>query len=58
MAENKSKGNKAMFYAGIVFIIVSVVLLLGNFMGDSTFPTILGVMGVVFIGASKFRLLK
>ena len=56
--ENKSKGNKAIFYAGIVFIIVSVVLLLGNFMGDSTFPTILGAMGVIFIGASKFRLLK
>ena len=56
--ENKPKGNQAMFYTGIVFVIASAVLLLGNFMGDSTFPTILGVMGVIFIGASRFRLLK
>jgi len=48
--ENKPKGNQAMFYTGIVFVIASAVLLLGNFMGDSTFPTILGVMGVIFIG--------
>ena len=58
MTENKPKENKIMFYAGIIFIIVSAIFLLGNFMGDSTFPTILGAMGVVFIGASKFRLLK
>ena len=58
MVENKPKENKAMFYTGIVFIIVSAILLLGNFMGESTFPTILGVMGVISIGASKFRLLK
>ena len=54
--ENKQKGNKAMFYSGIVFVIVSAVLLIGNFMGESTFPTILGVMGVIFIGASRFKL--
>ena len=56
--ENKQKGNKVMFYAGIVFVIVAAVLLLGNFMGESVFPTVLGVMGVIFIGVSKFRLLK
>lgn len=47
-----------MFYIGIVFVIVSAVLLLGNFVGESAFPTILGIMGVIFIGASGFRLLK
>jgi len=56
--DSKQKSNKVMFYAGIVFVIVSAVLLLGNFMGESTFPTFLGAMGVIFIGASKFRLLK
>jgi len=56
--ENKQKGNKVMFYTGIAFVIVSAVLLLGNFIGESTFPTFLGAMGVIFIGASKFRLLK
>jgi len=56
--DNKQKGNKAMFYLGIVFVIISAVLLLGNFMGESTFPTILGAIGVIFIGASKLRLSK
>jgi len=56
--ENKQKSSKAMFYSGIVFVIISAVLLLGNFMGESSFPTFLGAMGVIFIGASKFRLLK
>jgi len=56
--ENKPKENKVMFYAGIVFIIVSAIFLLGNFMGDSSFPTILGTMGVIFIGASRICLLK
>ena len=56
--ENKPKESKFMFYTGIVCIIVSVALLLGNFMGNSTFPTILGAMGVIFIGASRYRLFK
>ena len=58
MMEDKPKGNKAMFYTGIVLIVVTAVSLLGNLMGESSFPTILGIMGIVFIGASKFRLLK
>jgi len=56
--ENKLVGNKVMFYMGIVFVLTSAVLLLGNFMGESTNPTILGTMGVIFIGASKVRLLR
>ena len=56
--ENKLVGNKVMFYMGIVFVLTSAVLLLGNFMGENTNPTILGTMGVIFIGASKVRLLR
>ena len=55
--ENKP-GNKIMFYTGVIFAVMSAVLLLGNFTGESTFPTVLGIMGVVFIAASNFRLLK
>jgi len=55
---DKTKSSKVMFYAGILFIIVAVILLLGNFMGESTFPTILGFLGVLFISASNMRLLK
>ena len=56
--ESKQKCNKIMFYAGIAFVVVSAILLLGNVIKESTFPAILGVLGVIFIGASKFRLLK
>ena len=45
-----------MFYIGIAFITISAML--GNFMGESTSPTILGAIGVIFIGTSKFQLLK
>jgi hypothetical protein len=46
------------FYTGIVFMVIAATLLLGNFMGDSTFPTILGFLGVLTIAASKYRPLK
>lgn len=58
MKKNKSIKNKTMFYVGIILIIVNVILMAGNFMGDSTSPIILATMGIVFIGASKFRPLK
>lgn len=54
----KSKSNKAMFYTGIILVIIAAILLLGDFIGDHASPVILGVIGIVFIGASKYRLLK
>jgi uncharacterized membrane protein HdeD (DUF308 family) len=56
--KKKKEGNKSMFYTGIVFIVISAILLLGNFMGESTFPLFLGLLGIISLGASKFRLLK
>jgi hypothetical protein len=55
---SERKGSKAMFSVGIILIVATAILLLGNFMGESTFPMILGMMGIIFIGASNFRLLK
>jgi len=52
------KNSKLMFFTGVIFIVASAILLLGNFMGESTFPTILGAMGVIFMAASNFRLFK
>ena len=46
--------NKIMFYTGIAFMAIATVLLLGN-IGDSTFPIFLGVLGIISIGASKYR---
>lgn len=52
------KNSKFMFFTGTAFVIISAILLLGNFMGESTFPTILGILGIIFMGASNFRLFK
>ena len=50
--------NRILFGIGIVMIVIAVVLLLGDFMGDSTFPVILGFLGIVMIGASNYRPMK
>ena len=50
--------NKIMFYIGIILILITAALLLGNFTGEGTSPIVLGILGIVFIGASKYRLLE
>ncbi|UCD20788.1 MAG: hypothetical protein JSW08_03380 [archaeon] len=55
---DQNKGNKFMFFFGLAFMIAAVVLFIGDFMGESTFPIFLVILGIVFIGSSKFRLLK
>lgn len=50
--------NKTLFYTGIVFIVVAAILLLGNILADSTFPIVLGIIGIISIGASKYRPMK
>jgi hypothetical protein len=50
--------SKPMFWIGIIVIVMAAILLLGNFMGDSAFPIVLGIIGIVFIGASNYRPLK
>ena len=50
--------NKIMFYIGIILIVIAAILVLGNFLGDITSPIVLAVIGIVFIGASKYRLLE
>jgi hypothetical protein len=50
--------NKPMFWIGIIVIVVAAILLLGNFLGDSTFPIVFGIIGIVFIGASGYRPMK
>jgi hypothetical protein len=47
-----------MFYIGIILIVIVAILLLGNFLGESTSPIVLGILGIVFIIASKYRPLE
>ena len=58
MKRDKSIQNKAMFYVGVALIAINVILMVGNFMENSISPIILATIGIVFIGASKFRPLK
>lgn len=47
-----------MFYIGIILVVITAILLLGKFFGESTSPIVLGILGIVFIGASKYRPLE
>ena len=50
--------NKTMFYIGLILIIISAILMVGNFPGENSSPIVLGILGIVFIGASKYRPLE
>lgn len=50
--------NKIMFYAGIVLIVMAAISLIVNFLDDGASPIVLGILGIVFIGASKYRPLE
>jgi len=45
--------NKIQLLTGIICIVIAAILLLGNFLGDSAFPAILGVLGIIAIAASR-----
>ena len=56
--DNKQKGSIIMFFVGIAMAVVAAIMFLGGYLVESNFPIILGIMGIVFIAASNFRLLK
>jgi uncharacterized membrane protein YdjX (TVP38/TMEM64 family) len=41
--------QKIALLIGIILIVIAAVLLMGNF-GDSTFPVVLGLLGILVIG--------
>ena len=50
--------NKPMFWIGIALIVIAAILMIVNFLDDDTSPIVLGAIGIVFIGASKYRPLE
>ena len=54
--QNQQKGNKWMFYMGLVFALGAAGLLLLGVM-ESSLAIVIGGMGVVFIGVSSSKLL-
>jgi membrane-bound ClpP family serine protease len=56
------KVNKPIFGIGIVLVLIAAILVIGNLMGVSTFPailgTILGILGILLLGASVYSPLR
>jgi len=47
-----------MFWIGIVIVVITVILLLIAKEKLGMWPIPFGIMGIVFIGASRYRLMK
>jgi hypothetical protein len=50
--------NKIMFWVGIAIILIAAVLLLTLKEDQGIWPMYLGIMGIVFIGATQYRPVK
>lgn len=59
MEQENKKPNKLMFWIGIVIVVITVILLLtGEGEELKIWPIPFGIMGIVFIGTSRYRPLK
>jgi predicted membrane protein len=50
--------NKPMFWVGIAIIVIAAILLLTVKEDLGIWPITMGIIGIVFIGASKYRPMK
>ena len=48
--------NKIMFCIGIILVLIAAASMVGNLTGEVMSPTVLGIIGIVFIAASRYRL--
>ena len=57
MEQETKKPNKVMFWVGITIVIISVIFLL---IGEEfkIWPVPVAIIGIVFIGTSRYRPLK
>jgi len=58
MEQKTKKVNKPMFWVGIIMIVIAAISLLTVKEDLGTWPIILGFLGLVSIGASKYRPMK
>ena len=59
MEQENKKPNKLMFWIGIIIVAITVMLLLtGGKEELRIWPIPFGIMGIVFIGTSRYRPLK
>ena len=50
--------RKTVFIIGILLCIVSAILFFTIFLGDLRVPIVIGIVGILIIGFSGYRLLK
>jgi len=58
MEQKTIKINKLMFWIGIIIVVITVILLLAGEEELRIWPIPFGIMGIVFIGTSRYRPLK
>ena len=58
MEQENKKPNKPMFWMGIAMMAIAVIAFLTLREQSGTWPIVIGIIGIVFIGASKYRLMK
>jgi len=58
MKQETKKPNKLMFWIGMVIVVIAVILMLTGEEEFRMWPIPFAIMGIVFIGASRYRLMK
>ena len=58
MEQEPKKVNKSMFWVGLILIIITAAALLFVEKDLGAWPIFMGVLGIVAIGASKYRPVK
>jgi len=58
MEQETKKPNKVMFWVGIIIVAIAVILLLTGEEELRIWPIPFAIMGIVFIGTSRYRPLK
>ncbi len=58
MKQKTEKVNKPMFWVGLAMIVIAAILLLTIEKDLGISPMVLGIIGLVSMGASKYRPIK
>jgi len=58
MKQETKKPNKLRFWMGMVIVVIAVILMLTGEEEFQMWPIPFGIMGIVFIGTSGYRLMK
>jgi hypothetical protein len=58
MEQETKEANKPMFWIGIAMTVIAAIIFLSAREELGMWPIPFGIIGIVFIGASRYRLMK